>query len=245
MPSTPTAGPAAARSPVAQQDRRPGRRGHGVVVGVVVLAGLGFVALATVAHRVPILSLDLAITRYVQGLRGAWIAPLLHPFNVLGFPPVVGIAYGTIVVLLFAAGARWEAAATAFATLGAAGLNQVVKGIVDRPRPPMELVHVARQHLPGTSFPAGHVLNFTALALLLCYVTYVRLAPSWPRVALITILVVMMSLMGIARIHAGEHWPSDVLGGYLLGGVWGAAAIAVYRRGLRWRHGDRAMRANS
>ena len=229
-------------APAERSDGHRGRGRHRVFTGAVVVAGLGFVALAAVAHHVPVLAFDLPITRYVQGLRAAWIGPLLRPFDALGFPPVVGLAYGMIVLALFAAGARWEAVASAIATLGAAGLNHLVKTLVDRPRPPVELVHVARMHMPGTSFPAGHVLNFTALAVLLCYVASVRLAPSWSRTTLITILIVMMALMGLARIHAGEHWPSDVFGGYLLGGVWSATVIALYRWGLR-RRDRRAVRA--
>ncbi len=31
---------------------------------------------------------------------------------------------------------------------------------------------------------------------------------------------VFMLIMGVARVASGEHWPSDVLGGYLLGGLW-------------------------
>ena len=189
--------------------------------------------LALIAHRVPYFAIDLSIMRHIQDWRVPWIAPLLQPLDTLGFPPLVGIVYGTIVLLILAGGARWEAAAAAFATLGAAGLNFVVKSLVDRPRPPMALVHVARQHLPGTSFPAGHVLNLTAFAGFLCYLAWFRLAPSWPRTALIALLVTLIALMGIARVHAGEHWPSDVLGGYLLGIAWWAAAVAFYHWGRR------------
>jgi undecaprenyl-diphosphatase len=96
----------------------------------------------------------------------------------------------------------------------------------------MLLVHVAH-HLPGSSFPAGHVLNFTVFAGFLCYLTCVQLAPSWLRTALIAFLVAMIALMGIARIYAGEHWPSDVLGGYLLGILWLATTVEFYRWGRR------------
>ena len=105
-----------------------------------------------------------------------------------------------------------------------------MKELVARPRPPMLLVHVAH-HLPGSSFPAGHVLNLTVFAGFLCYLTCVHLAPSWLRTALIALLVAMIALMGIARIYAGEHWPSDVLGGYLLGILWLATTVEFYRWG--------------
>ena len=223
-----------------EADEPSGRQHRGVFAGGVACVGLAFVALAVLAYRIAFFSIDLTITRHVQSLQAAWIEPLLRPLNVLGFPPLVGIIYGTIILLIFGVGARWEAVAAGFATLGAAGLHYLVTTLVARPRPPMDLVHVAH-HLPGSGFPAGHVLNFTVFAGFLCYLACTHLTPSWPRTVLLALLVTMIALMGIARIHAGEHWPSDVLGGYFLGAVWLAAAVEFYRWGKR-RSRDAASR---
>ena len=217
-----------------EADRYSDRRHRRVFAGVGACSGLALVSLAVLAHRVPFFAIDLTITRSVQSWQAPWIELLLRPLNVLGFPPLVGFVYGTIVLVLFAAGARWEAVASGFATLGAAGLNFLVKALVDRPRPPMDLVHVARD-LPGSSFPAGHVLNFTAFVGFLCFLAWVHLIPSWRRAVLTGLLVAAMGLMGVARIYAGEHWPSDVLGGYLLGIAWLAATIEFYQWGRRRR----------
>lgn len=44
-----------------------------------------------------------------------------------------------------------------------------------------------------------------------------------------TLLVLPILTIGLARVHAGAHWPSDVLGGYLLGLLWLALTIHLYR----------------
>jgi len=193
-----------------------------------------FVALAVLARLHPLLPGDLEITRAVQSVQLPWFRGLLEPFNALGFPPLVGVVYGCIALLVFLRGRRWAGGCCAFAGIGGAALNFITKTLVIRPRPPAELVHVERV-IPGSTFPAGHVLNFTAFAGFLAYLAWMRPAPPWQRAVLVGSLVVMIALMGVARIDSGEHWTSDVAGGYLLGALWLWAVIRLYRWGERRR----------
>ena len=50
----------------------------------------------------------------------------------------------------------------------------------------------------------------------------------------IIFLVVSMLLMGLSRVQAGEHWASDVLGGYLLGTAWLLTTAILYEK-ASWR----------
>jgi len=220
--------PASLKTPA--REMAPPPRGRNL--WVLATTGTAFTALAVFAHRWPVLPFDVVITHAVQGVHASWFHSLLQPFNRLGFPPVVDIVYGSVAVIIFLAGRRWAAASCAFSGIGTAALNFITKAIVARPRPPLELVHVERQ-ITNSTFPAGHVLNFAPFAGFLAYLALVRLAPSWRRTALITMLAVAIALMGVARIDSGEHWTSDVLGGYLLGSLWLAATIWFYRWGER------------
>ena len=208
-------------------DPAPARR-HGAGYAFAAV-GLGFVVLAVLAHRVPYFPLDLDITRSVQQIQVGWVIAALNGLSTVGFPPLVDVIYGTISLAIFAAGRRREAVGAGIAAAGGAALNFAIKAMVARPRPPTELVHV--QHLiPNPTFPAGHVLNATAFFGFLCYLAHARMAPSWRRTGVIALLVLVMGGMGLARIYSGEHWPSDVLGGYLLGWMWMSVAIVCYRR---------------
>jgi undecaprenyl-diphosphatase len=200
---------------------------------VAACAGLGFVVLAMLAQQIAFFPIDLTLTRFVQSVHAPWIDAPLMVLNRLGFPPLVDVIYGSIILVIFAAGRRREAVALGFATLGGAGLNYLTKLIVARPRPDPGLIAV-EHHINNGTFPAGHVLNFTIFAGLLCYLIAVRRPPSWHRTALIALLVLLIALMGLARIQSGEHWPTDVLGAYLLAVVWLAASIRFYQwRGRR------------
>ncbi|MEO5617244.1 MAG: phosphatase PAP2 family protein [Candidatus Eisenbacteria bacterium] len=203
---------------------------------VAAIAAVAFVVLAVLARSEAYFPIDLAITRYVQSLDSALLNLPFRALNVVGFPPIVTILYFVIALAIFLTGRRWEAIGAGIATLGAAALTDLVKILVMRPRPSMDLVNVEHA-IRSTGFPAGHVLNITAFVGFLTYLAYVRLAPSWRRTVLIALLVLMIALMGPSLIDAGEHWPSDVLGGYLLGIAWLAMAIGIYQ----WRKRKKAI----
>ena len=41
-------------------------------------------------------------------------------------------------------------------------------------------------------------------------------------------ILLLILLIGFSRIYRGAHWPSDVLGGYALGGAYYFLVTAVY-----------------
>jgi len=197
---------------------------------------VAFVALALQAHATPYFPIDLSITHYVQAHELVWLKPFVGALNALGFPPVVDVVYGGVIAAMFFTGRRWDAGGTVVTAVGASGFSWLTKWLVARPRPPVDLVHV-QHHVPNPSFPAGHVAGFTAFCGFLCYLAIVHLDSSWRRTTLIVFLVVSMLLMGLSRVQAGEHWASDVLGGYLLGAAWLMATAILYEKRVL---GDRA-----
>lgn len=101
-----------------------------------------------------------------------------------------------------------------------------MKLIVGRPRPLPDLVHVVAM-LQDLSFPSGHamyaMLSYGLLAVLLEATTMPLLArrPLQVGCALVVVLV------GVSRIVVGAHWPSDVLGGYVWGGLIASALVRL------------------
>lgn len=92
------------------------------------------------------------------------------------------------------------------------GLNHVIKSLVTRPRPAYE--HFV--HAGGYSFPSGHasgsLLFWGSLWILSRYLIQNR---TWRRVSTI-ICALLPLLIGLSRIYVQVHYPTDVLGGFLL-----------------------------
>lgn len=76
----------------------------------------------------------------------------------------------------------------------------------------------------GSVFPSGHatVAMSATLALLLV------LPPSWRAIGAV-LTAGYSAAIGIGLVMLGWHYPSDVLGGFLVATAWAAAAIAVLR----------------
>ena len=205
----------------------------------VLVAALGFGVLALLARTVWYFPVDLELTRAVQGTRPPWLDGPLGAVTWVGFPPQSNVVFGAVILGLFLLGRRLEALLTAVAAVGSAGLWYLITPLVGRPRPSPELVEVAMQISTG-SFPSGHVVNLTAIFGFLVYLTLLLVAHAPVRWGLSALLVLPILAIGFARIEDGAHWPSDVLGGYMLGWLWLAVTIQVYRwtkQRLAERHG--------
>jgi membrane-associated phospholipid phosphatase len=160
---------------------------------------------------------DVGLAQAIQSLDVPGLGGVLHAENTIGSPrPAVTL----IVVLTVALIAIHHAALAAlFAGTNALwGLSSIVKDLVMRPRPAVPLVRVT-EHASGASFPSGHVFSAVLLYGMLAVLVEMAPLPSAVRRAVQVICLLVIMLMGPARVYVGAHWPSDVLGGYLWGSL--------------------------
>jgi undecaprenyl-diphosphatase len=120
--------------------------------------------------------------------------------------------------------AVWLGLAVALGTL----VQQGLKSVVGRERPvwpdPVDSAHYA-------AFPSGHAMTATVVCGLLLWVLRHRGAGRALWRTALAVAVVSVAGVGLTRIWLGVHWPTDVLGGWLLGAL--VATLAVLAHG-RW-----------
>lgn len=128
----------------------------------------------------------------------------------------------------------WETSMLAVSLAGGWLLNVVLKEAFHRTRPDI-------QHLVsagGYSFPSGHAMIATAFYGMLGYLIWINLRrnnkPSWYVMVLTFVLVVAI---GTSRVYLGVHFPSDVIAGFAVGGVWLLACVLAL--GTVGRRGDK------
>lgn len=111
------------------------------------------------------------------------------------------------------------------------GIDALIGDYVQRPRPTPNLIHVDSM-LKFNSFPSGHSCHMMVFYGFLLYLSLRKPVRQWKyRWALLPLqifAVVTILIMGFARIWEGEHWVTDVLGGYLDGAIWMVFFIFLY-----------------
>ena len=105
-----------------------------------------------------------------------------------------------------------------------------MKASVARHRPTADLVTILTPS-SGYSYPSGHAVFFTWLAFMLAAAVAPRLHP-WLRVVAWALAGCLILIACTGRVWIGVHWPSDVLGGFLLGLGWSAFVLWLPERFL-------------
>jgi undecaprenyl-diphosphatase len=124
---------------------------------------------------------------------------------------------------------RWrESVVLATSMIGEVILFSSTAAVVGRDRPTV-------QHLDGTpptsSFPSGHTAAATTLYGVLVLIVFAYSARTLWRVLAVSAAALIVASIGMSRLYRGMHFPSDILGGILLGLLWITVTYFVLLRG--------------
>ena len=206
----------------------PAWRGRGWGWGLLLIA---FAALTALVSR--------GATDRFDGTALQWVQTYLLPhaawfWEIVSWPGYAPQSYG-VALLLVVLGGRYggrRAAIMMLIALLASPLGSIIKMLVDRPRPTPEQARVIGQISTSAAYPSGHVLSYIVVGGML--ILLIRDTPLVGRqeyrsaMIFCGILAASIVLIGPSRVALGDHWPTDVLGAYLLGG----ALLALL---ARWR----------
>ena len=211
-------------------------RGHGVIAVLVatiasfvvlalVMAALGLLITHVLTHG-PLGTWDRHVIRWLDVHRGRTLDRLSgDATNLADTFEIAGVAVVVTVVLLFR---RWGRHAFLLVAGLVIELSVFLASnwIVKRPRPS---VH----HLGGTpstyGFPSGHtaatVMLYGGVVLLVMVATTRR----FPRIAAWLVAIALTLAVGLSRVYRGEHYPTDVIAGFLLGICSLVAGVFIIR----------------
>ncbi len=124
-------------------------------------------------------------------------------------------------------------------------ITETVRYLYNRPRPfeVFEGINQVVSHMPGGSFPSGHMTFYAAIAGAIFFFnkfsapreysgSSINGAYRFKNDTWSIWLFSLTILIGLARVAGGIHWPSDVVGGILIGiaSAWFAALLVLRRK---------------
>ncbi len=205
--------------------RRAEWRPVALLVVLIALVGLGWI-LGVVARNLLTVPLDRPVLRFAVDNRAGWLTTVMLIVTNLNAP---------VVLLVVAAGsgwAWWRQRATSLPLVmllstwfGAEVLFNVLKLLVDRARPPAAM---AVHHFGGLAFPSGHATQAAAVWGMVAALTVLSATTRGAKAVVCVVAVTTVLVVGVTRVYLGAHWASDVLGGWLLGGLWTAAVLWLF-----------------
>lgn len=158
-----------------------------------------------------------------QGRSPDWLIALMQGISWIGGGP----QRTALVILIALALWRWSGgaagAAMALTSLASNRASEWLKLDFARPRP--RLVPHLDQIGGSLSYPSGHATSAAVVYLLLAL-----LLPPARRAAGLGVAAILSLLTGLSRIMLGVHYPSDVLGGWMLGAAFALLGMALIAR---------------
>ena len=157
-----------------------------------------------------ILELDLNIYKFFsENIINDKLTPIVKVITHIGGAKIVFVL--TILAIILIKGLKKKLFLLT-GIVGTAGLNVVLKHIIQRERPNINRLIPEK----GYSFPSGHSMMSMAFYGMLIFLIFKYVKNTALKWTLIVILTILLSTIGITRIYLGVHYPSDVIGGFLV-----------------------------
>lgn len=176
-----------------------------------------------------------------------WMATHQSPMATTVALEVTSLGTATVVIMMTVVAGmflaiddhRRSAILLVAATIGGLALNLLLKLHYHRPRP-----HIFpwETHVVSSSFPSGHAMNavivYGTIAYLAARLTRRRSVRAITQILAIIVIIAICT----SRVYLGVHYPSDVLGGTIIGAAWAtfcmAALEAVQRIRVFWGYSN-------
>jgi membrane-associated phospholipid phosphatase len=155
------------------------------------------------------------------GLQGGRVSPITERIGTVGNPLPVALAAVALAGVALARGRPRLSVLVLFLVLATSVSSQALKALLAYPRYGDQ---VDGAHVDPAAFPSGHATASLTLGIALVLVVSPKLRPLAAVVGAALAVAVSFSVVSM-----GWHYPSDIIGGFLLATAWTLVLLAALR----------------
>ena len=227
--------------PTVEQPQTPTKRGvTSLAVGflIALVSMVCFAALADSIYVQEKFALDTVANPFLHSISSPMLDAVMNGITTLGSIPFVTVVFIVAMVVLLVRRQRVDALFLVVAIGGSVLLNNILKLLIQRPRPVLPWAHV----LPDYSFPSGHSMNSLVFYVAIALLIWAHAGERLGTLAVIGALLLSVAI-GLSRIYLGYHYLSDVVGGFAAGLAWlFIVSVAFQTIPTAWSHRPWAVR---
>ncbi|HEY0901791.1 MAG TPA: phosphatase PAP2 family protein [Micavibrio sp.] len=155
----------------------------------------------------------------------SWASEIMRDFTALGGTAFLTMLTAFVVVYLLTKRLHRQAIRILVTIIGGTLLSNGLKALFERPRPEGLSLE---SFVVTASFPSGHTMISTIVYLTLGLFIAGRESYRSTKIFIWCCAGLLPLMVGFSRVYLGVHWPTDVIAGWLAGGVW---ALLLWRIG--------------
>ncbi|MDD4367113.1 MAG: phosphatase PAP2 family protein [Eubacteriales bacterium] len=166
---------------------------------------------------------DNAVMEFFYGIRKPGLDTLMELITYMANWETIVII--CLLLICFPQTRRKAGISVSIAALLSTLVKAVIKTAVARPRPEESFFLIEQS---GFAYPSGHAMTGMAVYLLLFVLTREYITDSRKKNLLSVIFVFVAFAVGISRVYLGVHFPTDVIGGWVLGAATVIVSLMIW-----------------
>ena len=156
---------------------------------------------------------DIRVLDFIHNSSNPILLAIMRLISFIGSETILFPAMVIVIIYTFVKKRYFIAKILLANTLANWVFNYILKWIFQRTRP----FDYALVTQGGLSYPSGHSMVTMSMYLAIAYLLSRNIHDGLKKINIYIIASAFIILMGISRMYLGVHWPTDIIGGYIMG----------------------------